>query len=325
MAARAIGCLKFSFKENQMITTHRNYDEAGGDFQRISGFIQANNAQIRKHSTWCIGRFVDWKYALWGSKLSTPGFYAQNARLWFDGFGNLAGFAISENGGHEIAIITTEGYRFLFEEILVWALDNWGDRGPGLAIEITSHQLLEVGFLEKNRFERDSSFFRSHFDLTKDLGARYPLADGFKIVAMQTEADYLAQLLLRQNAFAGKTELSEAEIEQIARISSHGRDNPIYHAETDLCMVAPDGTYVSGCEALIDTQNLEADIERVCTHINYRRQGFARVVIQECLVRLQEMGMQQAHITGYSEGAIALYDSLGAQTRTEFFIYHRKK
>ena len=142
---------------------------------------------------------------------------------------------------------------------------------------------------------------------------------------MQTDADYHAQLLLRQNAFAGKTELSEAEIEHIAKISSHGRDNPIYHAETDLCVVAPDGTYVSGCEALIDTFNLEADIERVCTHQEYRRQGLARVVIQECLYRLKEMGMQQAHITGYSEGAIALYDSLGAQARTEFFIYHHKR
>lgn len=229
------------------------------------------------------------------------------------------------NGGHEIAIITSEGYRFLFEEMLAWTLANWGDRGPGLSIEITAHQLMEVGFLERNGFQRDSSFFRSHFDLTRDLGARYPLADGFAIISMQTDADYMAQLLLRQNAFVGKTELSDEEIEHIAKISNHGRDNPIYHAETDLCVVAPDGTYVSGCEALIDTSNLEADIERVCTHSNYRRQGLARVVIQACLYRLQEMGLKKAHITGYSKGAIALYDSLGAQARTEFFIYRRKR
>ena len=142
---------------------------------------------------------------------------------------------------------------------------------------------------------------------------------------MQTDADYRAQLLLRQNAFAGKTELSEAEIEHIAKISRHGRDNPIYHAETDLCVVAPGGTYVSGCEALIDTRNLEADIERVCTHSDFRRQGLAQVVIQECLYRLKEMGVKKAHITGYSEGAIALYGSLGAHKRTEFFIYRHKR
>lgn len=228
-----------------MKTTHRNYNDEVGDFNRISRFIQENNSQIRKHSTWCIGRFVDWKYALWGSKLSTPGFCRRNAHLWFDGFGSLAGFAISENGGHEIAVITTEGYRFLFEEMLVWAIENWGDREPGLSIEITSHQLMEAGFLERNGFERETSFFRSHFDLTKNLVDRYQLEDGYTIVSMKTDADYRAQLLLRQNAFAGKTELSEEEIEHIAKISSHARDNPIYHAETDLCVVSPDGTYDS--------------------------------------------------------------------------------
>jgi ribosomal protein S18 acetylase RimI-like enzyme len=130
---------------------------------------------------------------------------------------------------------------------------------------------------------------------------------------------------LRQNAFAGKTEMSAEEIERITNISNHGRDNPIYHAETDLCVVARDGTYVSGCEALIDTRNLEADIERVCTHSDYRRQGLARVVIQECLHRLKEMGIKKVHITGYSEGATALYGSLGSRERTEFFIYNQKR
>ncbi len=308
-----------------MKTTHRNYDDEVGDFHHISCFIQANNSQIRKHSTWCIGRFVDWKYALWGNKLSTPGFYRQNAHLWFDGFGSLAGFAISENGGHEIAIITAEGYRFLFEEMLVWALENWRGREPGLSIEITSHQLMEARFLEGNGFHQEASFFRSHFDLTKDPVDRYQLAEGYSIVSMTTDADYRAQLLLRQNAFAGKMELSEEEIEQITNISRYGRDNPIYHAETDLCVVARDGTYVSGCEALIDTRNLEADIERVCTHSDYRRQGLARVVIQECLHRLKEMGIKKVHITGYSEGATALYGSLGSRERTEFFIYNQKR
>jgi hypothetical protein len=59
-----------------MKKTHRNYINEIGDFNLISRFIQENNSQIRKHSTWCIGRFVDWKFALWDSKLTTPGFHA---------------------------------------------------------------------------------------------------------------------------------------------------------------------------------------------------------------------------------------------------------
>lgn len=308
-----------------MKSTHRNYNHEAGDFNRISRFIQENNSQIRKYSTWCIGRFVDWKHALWGNKFSTPGFHTQNAHLWFDGFGDLAGFVLSENGGGDIAIITTAGCRFLFDEILDWALENWSDRDPGLSMEVTSHQLLEVGFLEKKKFKYGASFFRSHFTLTDVLVDRYELADGFKIVSMQTDADYHAQLLMRQNAFGGKTELSKKEIKHITTLSNYNRDNPIYHAETDLCVMAPDGSFVSGCEALIDTRNLEADIERVCTHSDFRRQGLARVIIQECLYRLKEMRYKKAHITGYSEGAIALYDSLGAQNRTEFYIFKHQK
>lgn len=187
-----------------------------------------------------------------------------------------------------------------------------------------SVSLMEIGFLERNGFQREASFFRSHFDLTKSLVDRYPLEDGFTMVAMKTDEDYRAQLLLRQNTFAGKLELSEEEIEHIASIASYGRDNPIYHSETDLCVVAPNGIYVSGCEALIDSRNLEADIERVCTHSDYRRRGLARVVIQGCLYRLKAMGVKQAHITGYSQGAIALYGSLGAAKRTEYLIYQHK-
>jgi hypothetical protein len=67
------------------------------------------------------------------------------------------GSAISEDGGGDIAIITAGGYRFLFEDILQWALENWEERGP-LSIEITARQALEEELLEQNGFEREVSF-----------------------------------------------------------------------------------------------------------------------------------------------------------------------
>ncbi|MCP5098792.1 MAG: hypothetical protein GY943_24845, partial [Chloroflexi bacterium] len=113
-----------------MKTTHRSYSEEAGDFFRLSRFIIDHNTEIRTYSTWCLGRFVDWKYGLYESKTAVPDFCKRNGHLWFDGFGMLAGFAISENGGTEFAIITLAGYRFLFEEMLTWMLANWADRGP---------------------------------------------------------------------------------------------------------------------------------------------------------------------------------------------------
>jgi GNAT superfamily N-acetyltransferase len=308
-----------------MKTTHRNYADECGDFNRLSRFIVEHHVHVRSHSTWCLGRFVDWKYGLWGDKLSTPGFWKKNAHLWFDGFGELAGFAISESGGPDFAIITAQGYRFLCEEILQWVLENWGDRKPALSVEITALQTLEAGLLERNGFERDSSFYTSHFDLTAEPVARFPLEEGFAIVDMHTHPDYRAQHVLRLEAFQGKTDLSEDENSRVLNLYSYARESPIYHAQTDLCVMSPHGTFVSGCEALIDARNAQADIERVCTHSHFRRRGFARAVIQECLRRLRDMGLQRAHISGYSPEAIALYGSLGAKEQTESLIYQGKR
>lgn len=306
-----------------MKTTHRNYAEESGDFHHISRFIVERPAFIRSHSTWCLGRFVDWKYGLWGDKLSIPDFWERNGQVWFDGFGELAAFAIAENGGSDFAIITAEGYRFLFEEVLKWVLEHWGDREPALSIEITALQTREAKLLERYDFEHSSSLYTFHYDLTDEPVQHFPLEEGFTIVDMHTHPDYRAQLILRQEAFQGKADLSEDEVNRLLSLYSYARESPIYHPLTDLCVMAPDGTFVSGCEALIDAHNAEADIERVCTHSDFRRRGFSQAAIQECLVRLCEMGLQRAYITGYSLESVALYGSFGAEKRTESQIYRR--
>jgi GNAT superfamily N-acetyltransferase len=304
-----------------MKTTHRDYAEESGDFLKLCNFLSAHSAHLRSHSTWCLGRFVDWKYGLWGDKLSIPGFWSRNAHLWFDGFDKVVGLAISENGHSDVAILTMAGYRFLFAEMLHWLLDNWGDRQPGLSIEISASQEPEARLLEKHGFSCETSFYTFYFDLRAELAGRARLEPGFTIVDMQTRPDYRAQRILRHNAFDGGANLSGAELDQALAIHNHAHQSPIYHAPTDLCVMAPDCTFVSGCEALIDAHNALADIERICTHSCYRRRGFARAVVQECLYRLRDMYLERAYITGYSREAIGLYGSLGAQHRTERLLY----
>ena len=138
-----------------------------------------------------------------------------------------------------------------------------------------------------------------------------------------THPDYRAQRILRADAFGGKTIIAEEELRHELLFYNHLHAGPIYHPQTDLCVMAPDGRLVAGCEALIDGRNAEADVERVCTHSSFRRRGFARAVIQECLYRLQELGLRKAYITGYSTEAIALYASLGAGKARQAFIYEK--
>lgn len=307
-----------------MNTTHRSYSESAGDFNRLARFFIDDVANVRARSTWCLGRVVDWKWAVFANKQTTPFFTDDNAHLWFDGFDNLAGFVISESGDANIAIVTRAGYRFLFEEMLCRALDAWAGRGPRFGIEITEEQGWEMAVLERHNFTRASTFWTRRFDLTGELVPRATLEPGFSIVDMSSHPDYLAQRLLRYNAFHRGAEYTADELPRALMLDEVGRRNPIYHAPTDICVMAPDGRLVAGCEALIDAHNLEADIERVCTHEAFRRRGFARAAIIECLHRLKGLGLRSAYIMGYSEGALALYGSLGAVDEQEAYEYERK-
>lgn len=306
-----------------MNTTHRNYSEAGGDFNRLARFFLDDAANVRARSTWCLGRIVDWKWAVYVGKQQTPFFTDDNAHLWFDGFDNLAGFVVSESGDAEFAILTQPGYRFLFEEMLLWALDGWADRGPEFAIEITEEQAVEAVILERHGFTRAATFWTRRFDLTGPLVPPPPLEPGFVLVDMAAHPDYRGQRLLRYNAFHQGAEYTPEELPHALMLDAVARRNPIYHAPTDICVMAPDGRLVAGCEALIDARNLEADIERVCTHSGFRQRGFARAAIVECLTRLKAMGLRSAYITGYSEAALALYGSLGAVEEQAAYTYRR--
>lgn len=307
-----------------MKTTHRDYSEEQGDFNRLAHFFIANPTLDRSHSTWCLGRIVDWKYALYESKRAYAAFCEQNAHLWFDGYGELVGFVVSESGDSGFHIASLPGYRFLYEEMLQWVLDAWKERASEesrFSTELTEYQGWEAKILECYGFRSQATFFTRRFDLTRELAPRFPLEPGFTIVDMQSHPDYRAQGLLRANAFQGKSALTNEELKTRLEYYNHSLKGPIYHPQTDLCVMAEDGQFVAGCEALINGHRIEAEIERVCTHSDFRQRGFARAVIQECLCRLKEIGIHNAYITGYSPGAIALYGSLGAADEFKSFIY----
>ena len=197
-----------------MKMTHRSYSEEAGDFNRLCRFAIENHDHVRAYSTWCLGRLVDWKYGLYENKLAIAGFWDKNAHLWFDGFGDLAGVAISENGDSGFAVITAQGYRFLFEELLQWVLGNWRERGARLSIEITELQAREATILERFGFRHTSTFSTQRFDLTLERAKRFPLEPGFVIVDMFTHPNYREQRILRADAFSGKSSPSEDELQR---------------------------------------------------------------------------------------------------------------
>lgn len=305
-----------------MRTTHRDYAEEAGDFRRLARLLTDDADHVRRHTTWCLGRLADWKYGLWGEKPSIPRFCERNAHLWFDAVGDLVAVAISEEGGPQVAVLTTRGHRFLFEEAVAWATTHWGERGA-LSVEITEQAEVEVAALERSGFRRSSTFHAFTFDLTRPLPTPPTLPAGFAIVDMAVHPDYGARRVLRAEAFEGRADLSEAELARDLELDAASRESPIYHAATDVYVRSEDGRLVAGCEALIDARNAAADVERICTHSAFRRRGLARAAIHDCLRRLRDMGMARAHIAGYSREALALYGSLGAVASRTCLVYRQ--
>jgi GNAT superfamily N-acetyltransferase len=267
---------------------------------------------------------VDWKYGLYPNKRAFASFCEENGHIWFDGFGELAGSVVSESGDATFSFLTRQGYRFLFEEMLQWAIENWKDRVTpevNFSTELTEYQDWEIKVVERYGLRPKTQFFTRRFDLTLDLVPRFPLEPGFTFVDMKCHPDFHAQGILRANGFQKKDNLSEEELNERIKYFSHSMNGPLYHPDTDIYVMAADGCFASGCEALINAPALEADIERVCTHSDFRQRGFARAVIQESLYRLKHMGTHNAYITGYSEAAIAPYGSLGAVDEVKEYYY----
>lgn len=305
-----------------MRTTNRDYAEDAGDFRRLARFITTDPDHVRAHTTWCLGRLCDWKHGQWGAKPSIPRFCERNARLWFDALGDLVAVAISEEGGSQVAVLTTRGYRFLFEEALAWVVRHWGERGA-LSIEITQAAEVEAAALQRSGFDPASTFHAYTFDLKRPQPQAPPLPPGFALLDMAANPDYRARRVLRAEAFEGRADLSEAALARDLELDAASRGSPIYHPETDVYVRAEDGRLVAGCEALIDARNAAADIERICTHSAFRRRGLARAAIHDCLRRLREMGLLRAHIAGYSREALALYGSLGAVESRTCLVYRQ--
>lgn len=305
-----------------MHTTHRDYAEDAGDFGRLARLLTDDDEHVRAHTTWCLGRLADWRHGAWGAKPTIPRFHARNAHLWFDGFGDLAAAAISEEGGPQAVVLTTRGYRWLYGEALAWVLRAWGGRGA-LTVEVAERAAVEVAALERAGFQRDAAFTAYAFDLGQPLPDPPALPDGFAIVDMRSHPDYPARRRLRAEAFEGRAEIAAADLARGLELDAASRQSPIDHPDTDVYVRAPDGRLVAGCEALIDARNAAADIERVCTHSAFRRRGLARATIHACLKRLRAMGLERAHIAGYSRAALGLYGALGAVEEREYLVFRQ--
>lgn len=86
---------------------------------------------------------------------------------------------------------------------------------------------------------------------------------------------------------------------------------PDYRKDLDLYVVGPDGEYVSCCVVWRDAVNRMGTLEPVCTHPDFRRQGFGRAVVLEAIRRVAALGVERV---GVGSGQ-PFYEAIGFRKR----------
>jgi GNAT superfamily N-acetyltransferase len=143
------------------------------------------------------------------------------------------------------------------------------------------------------------------------------LPAGFHIEAMDCDADLDDRVEIHREVWA-PSKFTRAIYEQI-------RSAPVYRADLDLAVRAPDGRYASYLIGWWDPEARSGLLEPVGARPEYRRQGLTAALITETLRRFQELGANRAFVNSAADDvpSNALYRSLGFGRVTEWQWWHR--
>jgi ribosomal protein S18 acetylase RimI-like enzyme len=297
---------------------NRPFDPDHKDFEKMWRFLQQDYAQRQAQFVWLISRLGDWKFGLWNEKKYIPSFFRNHAQLWVDRFDQLLGFVVSEDGGNLFFIFTRHGYDYLYVQILDWTIQHWGSRFPELVTEVHEYQDEALGELARQGFRSTGVVaITREYDLLAKEKEAVRLPAEYRIVDMHENGDYRSKSLLYVNGFENRDQIGEFDLLRF----EYSRENPAYDPRFDLSVVTLEGVHVAGCVGFHDPAHGVAEVEKICTHNRYRRQGLAEAVVRACFHRLRGRGIERAFITGYSTEANGLYEKLGPCRRKQWFHY----
>ena len=301
---------------------HRPFNNHGNDFEKLWRFLQQDYGHKQERFVWHSSRLGDWKYGLWSEQKYVPSFFRRHAELWVDAFDQILGFVLSEDGEEVFFMFALQGYEYLYADMLDWTVQNWASRFPKLLTEVHEYQAEVLAILESRGFRSQGVVATTRqYDLLSKEAELIQLPASFRIMDMRENGDFYNKSLLYKAGFGDEDHVTDFELLRF----EYSRENPAYDPRFDFSVVTPEGVHAAGCVGFHDPVQGIAEVEKVCTHYRYRRQGLAEAVIKECFQRLKKAGMKQAYITGYSERANALYQKLGPCWQKQWFHYELVK
>lgn len=301
-----------------MSVYNRPFDDAQHDFEKMWRLLEADFEYRRDDYIWHVSRLGDWKYGLWNEKNLIPSFFRDHAQLWIDSFGEVLAFLLSEDGSDIFFIVTRPGFDYLYPHILDWAIEHWQPRWGQIRTEVHERQTAALSALEHRGFMNTGVVATTRvYNLLATVRATPELASDFHIVDLAENSDYDGKAALNLNGFEGKNVVTEFDLLRFA----YSRENPAYDPYLDLSVVTTEGLQVSSCVGFCDPAHGVAEVEKICTHNQYRRLGLAQAAVLECFRRLREYGIERAYITGYSLEANGLYEKLQPRQHKQWYHY----
>ncbi len=252
-------------------------------------------------------------------------------RIWETTSGHFAGYALINYAltFADLAFEFVPEYKEggIGDEMVAWGDNAYQERFHGQTRALTSSardaQLERIALLEKHSFARRLESVVYMTRLLSELIPAPRLPEGFTIVpASQTEP--AAWVTLFRAAMGTENMTVESRL-------AHFRV-PDYDPELELVAITPDGTlaaYVDGAihpEENALTGEKRGYTDPVGTHPAYQRRGLSRALLLEVLRRLQQRGMQTAHL-GTSSANIAMQkaaESAGFRITGQSWHYAKK-
>jgi mycothiol synthase len=248
-------------------------------------------------------------------------------RLWHDDAGRLIAYAIlGEDPSFDFQVLPEYEWCGIESEAIIWAearlseLRNrdpkqWGGKFVSGARQDNPKR---SAFLEQHGFRLGGEF--SEVNMLCSLDKPIPeavLPTGCQVRAI-TVGDLSNRAAAHRQVWHPWTvgNVSDDDYATFMRL-------PGYNRQLDVVAVAPDGVIAAYVNGWLDPVNRVGDFGPVGARPAYRRQGLTRLVLLECMRRMQRRGMNRVGVsTGVTNvPAIQLYESVGFRPVNQYLEY----
>lgn len=244
-------------------------------------------------------------------------------RLWFEDE-QLIGWALLSLEENAFDVYATPHLRGSVQEaeMLAWAMEQMSALDQVQTIWVAEEDEVRIRWLNENGFMiAKEHFIHLKRSLTEPLDGS-ALPQGFSLCPSRGEEDARLRSVCSHAAFG-----SSKPFEEYWHRTLRFMRSPVYVAERELFVMAPDGNVAAYCIIWTDEPNKIGHLEPVGTHPDYQRKGLGKSLLYEAFRRLKAEGMNEADVCTNHDNpaAIAMYESVGFQKTRRLLTYRKNK